>query len=389
MNRFVRLAGLVALAAWPSAVTPGQPPRSPTDAEVAEQIGRLDPKHGKEDRLKALRWINGESHHGNVAVAAAALERCVRDDPAWEVRQAAVNCLAHVAGRNGKPCPLAVFEALHDREDFVRYQAGVSIATFKAYPPGAADVLFRGAAADNPELRGTSLLLLARVAGKEPKALRAMEAATRDKDFDVRDCAHLARFIATDELGEYLTYLIRLREDPAAVLSPGPEDSPAGKRERALRNLVVLGSGSQLIEWSEGRADELAGVLMKLLRDESAVRRRGAANLIGASAVKVELPARRGVPAIGDPPPLVLGVDGSYEIGPDGTPRWVAKDKKKEAKDAPPPPQKSKVAARLEVLGVEAALGKLRDGDPDRSVRDAARGALERLASVKGDGKKP
>ena len=51
------------------------------------------------------------------------------------------------------------------------------------------------------------------------------------------------------------------------------------------------------------------------------------------------------------------------------------------------PPQKSRVAVRLEALKVEERLRKLRDEDPDRSVRDAARQALARLAGVQG--KKP
>jgi len=348
------LAGLI-LVGLPT-FAPAEPP---TEAEFAEQVRRLDPKTiGKEDRLKALGWLNGNSRAANADKAVPALERCSRDDPEWEVRQKAVLCLGLIARSMDRPCPLAVLEAIHDKEDFVRYQAFERAALFKAYPAEALDVLLRGVQADNAELRGTSLLLLPRVAAKDPKALAAVEQATKDKVFDVRHSAHVARFRLRDKLDEFLPYLIRVREDPASVLSPVPADSEVGKNELRERNLVLLGTGSRMVEWGESRTDELAAALVKLLADESPVMRRGAAGLIGASAVKVEPPRQ------GGPFDSILPY-----IDPPAAPKGAA-------------PEKSKVAARLERLGVVAALQKMQADDTDRTVRDAARSALERLATV-------
>jgi hypothetical protein len=177
-------------------------------------------------------------------------------------------------------------------------------------------------------------------------------------------------FRANDRLDEFLAYIIRVREDPDAVLSPAPKDPETRDRERAMKNLFVLGSAMRVIEWSERRADELAPILLKLLGDKSAVMRRGAANLIGAAVVKVDLPdpARR-------PDDWLSRI--LSQVGQDNMPGPPKKDAPAEGR-----PQKSKVAVRLEKLNVEARLRELRDQDPDGGVRAAARQALERLAGV-------
>jgi hypothetical protein len=361
----------------------GQSEQAPTDAEFAEQLRHLEPQNDKAVRLKALRWINGNSRQPSAARAIPALEKCLREDPEAEVRQQALLDLCLIARRLDKPCPQAVIEALHDKEDVVRYQAVACTPWFKTFTPGSLEVLFRGVKADNAELRSSSLLLLARVAGKDQKALEAIANAKKDSDFDVRHSAHMALFMAKDKLEEHLPYLIRMREDPASVLTPGPEGSEVGKQERAQRNRILLGIAAEMIGWSEARADELAGVLIKLLKDDSAVMRRGAAHLIGASAMKAQLPVQRDA----DPltPPSMPTESWFESILPYLDPEAEAKRKQDvKPKEAP---QKSKVAQRLETLGVEATLRKLREDDPDRSVRAAARWALERLARV--DEKKP
>src|SRR5262249_20783455 len=155
---------------------------------------------------------------------------------------------------------------------------------------------------------------------------------------------------------EHVPYLIRVREDPASVLAPVPADAAVAKEEREQRNLYFLGIAMRLLEWSEGRAEELATVLMKLLGDESAVMRRGAVNVIAASAVKVEMPARQADGPFGL---LDLPKDGSLpSILPYLDPEGAAKP----ATGARPMerPQKSKVALCLDKQRVEDRLRKLR-----------------------------
>jgi hypothetical protein len=360
-------------------VAHGQSDPPAKDPPLAERLRGLEAKNDKAQRLQTLDWLNQKVDEPNAPLVVAALERCLREDPEGEVRQRAVGALCHWANRLGRPCPLAVTQALSDSVDEVRWEAAAWAAVFKTFAPGSTEVLLRGVNSDRAELRSTSLLLLARAAGKDPKALDAMEKATNDKVFDVRHSAHLALFRARDRLDEHLPYLIRVREDPALVLTPGPADTEIAKQERAQRNLFLLGIATQVIEWSESRADELAGVLMKLLDDKSAVMRRGAANLIAASAIKVELPAQRP----GDP----FGLAGLPKDGWAGSilPYLDPEGAAKREKDARPEerPQKSKVAGCLEKLQVEDRLRKLRDDDPDRSVRAAASRALEQLAGLK------
>jgi hypothetical protein len=353
----------------------GQIGPPPTPAEVAEQVGRLDPKNDKAARLDALKWLNANSRAKNAAGAIPPLERCIRNDPDGEVRQNAVLALALIAEARDRPCPLAVVEALHDKVDNVRWQAAACTPLFKTFASGSVEVLLRGAKSEKADLRSSSLLLLARAAGKDKKALAVMEKAKRDKVFDVRHCAHIALFIARDRLDEHLPYLIRVREDPASVLTPGPVDPEVAKKERTQRNLILIGTAVQFIEWSDTRADELADVLLKLLADESAVMRRGSANLIGATAVKVELAK----PGKGNPYALPGTPAESWfpSIAPYIDSEGAVKLKKEEK-----PPEPSKVALRLEKLKVEEKLTKLRDHDPDHSVREAADRALKRLASV-------
>jgi hypothetical protein len=353
----------------------GDPPRK--DVPFAEQLRGLDPKNDKAVRLNTIRRIN-EVGARNAGLAVPALERCIRNDPEGEVRQRAVNALSSLAHRLKRPCPLAVAEALRDPVDLVRWEAAAWAGTFKSFAAGSAEALLRGVSADKADARSTCLLLLGRVAGNDPKAIDAMNKATKDKVFDVRHSAHIALFTAKNKLDEYLPYLIRFREDPASVLTPAPPDSKLAKQERAQRNMFLLGIAMQMMEWSETRADELAAVLMKLLGDKSALMRRGAANLIAASAVKVELAA----PRKGNPFDLAgtWKDGGSSAILPYIDPEAAAK----EAKKTPPKkrPQKSKVALCLEKLKVEDRLRNLRNDDPDRSVREAARRALERLAAL-------
>jgi hypothetical protein len=370
-----RVAVIVLLSCTVAATGQQDSPRK--DGAFAEQLRGLDPKGDKAVRLKTLQWINQKADAKIAALAIPALERCIRHDPEGEVRQRAVGALGALAKRLKQPCPLAVIEALRDSVDLVRYEAGAWAGTFKKFAPGSVKALLRGVSADSANVRSNCLFLLARAAGNDPKAIEAMKKATKDKVFDVRYNAHIALFIARNKLDEHLPYLIRLREDPASVLTPAAPDSAIAKRERAQRNLILLGIARRMIDWSETRADELAAALMKLLDDRSAVMRRGAANLIAASVVKVDLAApRKGTPFDFAAPPKD---GGGSTILPYIDPKSVDKDKKTPPRERP---QKSKVALRLEKLKVEDRLRKLRNDDPDRSVRQAARWALERLAAL-------
>jgi HEAT repeat protein len=347
----------------------------PTDAEMKELIAKLEPGNDKATRLAAVRRLNGHSWAKNAGLAVPALERCLREDPEKEVRREAVLDLALIAKRQGKPCPLAVFQALLDKGDEVRWQAVACTPLFDKFDPGAVEILLRCARSDDPHARAESLYLLARADRRDKRVLTAIANAKKDKTFEVRNAAYTAHFRATERLDEYLAYVIRLREDPDAVLSPLPADSEMRKQERMQRNLFMLGSAVQLIEWSEKRPDELAAALLKLLQDKAPLMRRGAANLIGTVAVKVE-----------SADPRKQSPDWVMHILP-----YVESDSPYKALGTAPKVerqmQRSAAAGVLEKLKVRELLSELRDNDPDEMVRDAARIALARLAIL--DRKKP
>jgi HEAT repeat len=365
------VCGRIILAAlvFPCAVARAQF-APPTDAAFAEQAHRLGPKNDRATRFSAVKWLNAHSGAKNAGPAMPALERSARQEPDREIRGQAVLTLGLIARSLGKPCPLAVVEALLDREEEVRWQAQACAGCWPSGPfaPGSVEVLLRAVRSPDVGVRSSSLFLLALAGGKEPKVLTAIRKAREDRVFEVRHCAHCALFSATNRLDEFLLYLIRLREDPESLFTPGLKEAER-KQEQKERNLALLGSSTRLIEWSEHRADELAPLLVKLLNDESPVVRRGAVNLIGATVVKVVLPPR------GQQPGMPGGNLSSLlpYVAPQTSPQTAPGEKK---------PEKSKTALRLEKLKVEERLRTLRDRDPDGTVREAAGRALARIALV-------
>jgi HEAT repeat protein len=355
----VRLAVVLGAASVPFPVSGKdgvEPP--PTDADVKKQIERLDPKKAEAERLDAAKWLGRHAKAKNANLGVPALERCIRTDPAADVRDAAVLGLAKIAKDRDESCPRAIVEAMLDKDVFVSQTADLVADWFKTFPPGSVEVLLRCAGSEDDNRRARSLGHLARAGGKDKQVIEAIEKATKDKSFGVRHNARVALFQATDNLAELLAYFVRLLDDSDSLLSPVDPTSEEGKRERTTRHLVSLGAAMLIVEWSDKRPDDLAPALLKLLESPSSQMRRGAARQIGASAVKVEL----------------TGLDG-----------------KKEAKVPPEPskaekPEPSNVAGRFEKLKAEDRLRDLRDNDPDDTVRAAARVALERLASVRGKG---
>ncbi|MEX0701094.1 MAG: hypothetical protein WD069_03275 [Planctomycetales bacterium] len=372
LSRRLLAIGLAVSLAWvsmPFAVL-GQervdPP--PTDESMKEQATRLDPKNSVAGRLEAIAWLNRHSEAHNAHLAIPALERCIRDDREARVRAYAIESLALIAGASPldgareKPedsCPVVIIEAMLDEEEMVRQFADVYAGQFASYAPGSLDVLLRCAKSENVDVRADCVSHLARAGSKDERALEGIERAKKDESFAVRHNAHVAMFQATDDLAEHLAYLIRLQEDPDGVLGQVDPDSEVGRRELTIRNLACIGAAMSVVKWSDERPDDLAPALLGLLADPSPEMRRGAARLIGASAVKVDLALHDGKNSL-EPPPV--------------------------AAKAQQPPQRSNVAVRFEKLKAEDRLRELRDDDPDRTVRAAARMALGQLATVREKG---
>src|SRR5262249_45476230 len=194
-----------------------------------------------------------------------------------------------IVNRHDVPCPLGLIVALRDPVDEVRWQASVLGGPFKRrLAPGAFEALLAAAADERAEVRSTALIHLAHAAGKDPKARAVIEKAKEDKVFEVRFTAHSAWLIATDDLAAFLTYAIRVREEPKVVLNALAEGSEEANIQQCQRNLFILGSAARIADWTEDRPDDLAAALLKLLEDKSATIRRGAVDLMGVSARKVE-----------------------------------------------------------------------------------------------------
>jgi HEAT repeat protein len=271
----------------------------------------------------------------------------------------------------GKPCPLAIIEALLDKDEQVRMMADVSASLFKSAAPGSVEVLLRCTKSDDPNVHSGAVLLLGRVAGNDKRAIEAIDAARRHRAFQVRHTAYCAKFLANDKVDEFLAFMIRVRADAEGIPSPYEKDSEEWTRERTSKNLFQLGSAVRIIEWSDQRPEELASALLKLLEDPSPALRSGAASSIWAASRKV------------DPPKAdeLLGDGLHSKLLPFLDPEAVDKPDPKKPK-ADERPQVSKVGVRLEKSKVKERLKKLSEEDPDDGVRSAARVALERLAKL-------
>src|SRR5436190_23658459 len=98
--------------------------KTPSSLEFRAQIQRLDPKHDRATRLRALKWLIEHHAAKDAELAIPALERIIRKDADEEVREDAVVALQRLAKKLGKPCPLVLLEAVLDEVVIVRQAAG-------------------------------------------------------------------------------------------------------------------------------------------------------------------------------------------------------------------------------------------------------------------------
>jgi len=330
---------------------------TPTATEVADRVKQLAPDNPAARRVDALKWLN--RHAKAAADARPAVARCLTGEPNAGVRAAAVNTLALMAHQLGEPCPVAVVEAVLDADEQTRINGSDTAGLFRTFAPGCVDVLLRAVKSKDADVRTGAVMHLALAGGKEKAVRDAIRGAARDDPrLSVRHNAHCSLFQATGDLPEFLAYIVRLQEDPDGVLGPVDAATEAGKRDQVTRNLASIGGATLVAEWSDARAADLAPALMNLLDSKSPAVRRGAARLIGASAVKVDIAGIKkmdGLEPLFDPKPA----------GPAS------------------PPQPSKAAAHFERLKAADRLRVLEEKDPDLTVRAAATTALARLASVR------
>jgi HEAT repeat protein len=339
------LACVILLIAWPRPlVMAAAPPyRPPTDAQFKEAAKWLDVKNDVPSKRKALKWLQSNLNAKNAGLVMPALAQTVRADPDADIRCGAIAALAWIAKYRKGPCPLAIVEALLDKEDGVHSYAGIAYE-FRTFEPGSVEVLLRCARSEREIVRENALLLLQAAGGRDKKVLEVLEKAKQDKSFIVRNDAYLAMFKANDKLNDYLSWIIRVRQE-----FDGMPDPKLTERERNQRNLTVLLMEMKMIEWRDKRPEELSRALVKLLDDKSPPTRRQAAWLIGAVY-------RRNAAG------LIIADIKLFQFETSN--------------------EKSACAPHLEKLKAAERLQKVSDDDPDGSVRAAARMALKQFKAA-------
>jgi HEAT repeats len=338
------------------------------DDEFSARVAMLSPDTPRDERLAAVRWILKQCARPAATKAVPAVERCAKHDADAEVRYRAVEALGMIAyQQRPRVCPLAVAEALLDKDADVRGITSGVTGLFKEFAPGSVDVFLKCARHDDANVRAVSFSLLALAAPKDEKVLATIRAGRDDPDATVRNNAHGALFLVTGKLDELAAYCLRVRAEFLDEPVPGPDAPDKAKQDRFRKNLIVLGTTTRLMELGEEQPDDVAKAVLAGLADKAPVTRRGSASFAGAVA---ELFAAR---RDGTPHDHLIVVP----ITEPGDPK-----KDKGRRDVP-----SKLLVRLRESGVEDRLRKVRDDDPDRAVRDAAAEALKQLAAAKA--KKP
>lgn len=333
---------------------------APTAEVVREQIRRLDPRRDTSERRTALAWLSRRADSERTDAAIPALERCVRNDPEPDVRRRAIATWARLELRRKRPCPAGLVEAMLSPTDEVRWEAGVWVGQFREFALGAIPVMLRGAKSATPDIRGNILFPLARAARKDRRLLAVIRGRTKDADWDVRDCAHLALYRATDQVEDYLLYLARERH-AARKAGPGGEgESAEAKRLRERRNLLLIGAAGLLSEWLATRPKDVARVACRMLDDEAASERGAAANLVAefANLNRLVKSTPRGVGKKQGVPSLAPLVENTRQ--------------EQAARTA-------QLAKQLRELGVFRRLTALAERDPEKEVRRAADEALRAL----------
>jgi len=263
-------------------------------------------------------------------------------------------------------------EALRDPAEFVRYEASMWAGQYKTrYAEGSVKLLIEAVGDKRAEVRSDCLYHLGSAGSKDPKALQAIENAKKDKVFDVRHVAYVAHFKLTNQLTDYLDYIIRLHEKPTPLLDVFPVDSEEAEVQQCQKNLIVLGIAIAIAGWSQDRPEELAMSLVKLLDHQSANIRRGAARLLGAAAQRVELTQSK-VPGQFE---LMFPYLNSGELG-----KILGPDAAK--KEEPRPPRPSNAYAKFRELKADRLLRYLSTMDEDLTVRAAANLSLKRFAEL-------
>lgn len=349
---------------------------SPSEHDFKAARAKLDAKSSKEDRIAAIKWIADKSESEYAALAIEPLEKLIRSNGEEEVRRAAMTARQQIARNRNEPCPLAIVEALRDPVDMVRYEASMWAGLFKTrYAEGSVKLLIEALGDKRAEVRSDCLSHLADAGGKDSKALQAIENAKKDKVFNVRHSAFVAHFRLTNNLADYLDYLVRLSEDPVPLLDLFPADSQEANVQQTLRNLIVIGSAIAVAGWSENQPEELAKCLVKLLDHKSAAIRRGAARLLGAAAHRVELTQSK---APGQFELIFPHLD-SGELGKLHAPGVKLPTAKKEK---PRPPLPSKAYAKFLEFKADRLLRYLSTMDEDLTVRATASLSLKRFAEL-------
>jgi HEAT repeat protein len=360
------------------------PLSTPADEEpsfvdvVRRQVRQLDPKgNDPAARLAALKWMGESGATRYAALILPALERSLRSDPDAPVREKAAELFGLTAFQQ-KPrvCPRALVEGMRDRDENVRGICYGVASMFKEFAPGCRQVLLRCLQEGDSNTRANAVSLLWDT-GKDEQTLQRLRQLTRDRDLWVRDAAYAALFRATDRLEEIVPYKFQVLLDSVPPRPPGPKTTEAESRDRAKKNLMAVSASLYLYLWTRERTDEMAGILLKLMKHESPRMREAVAKLLaGVGEEVLRLRKAKHAPKPGG------ARTGEFEyprlldpVVPDGKPRATPEQQLRRLE---------KVVARLAELKVEAGLQRLRDHDPEPSVRTAAATALQQLSAAKG-----
>ncbi|MEZ6140928.1 MAG: hypothetical protein R3B84_10185 [Zavarzinella sp.] len=309
-----------------------------------------------EERLKAVIFWNQYADLKTVRQVLPMLRKMVQHENDAKVRQFTVESLGMISFKQKLPCPTELIEAIHDREEFVRYQAHASLLMFPELPDAGFPIIAKGIQSKDLGIICDCLYLLGRYYPRNAQSKTLVAEAKKYPHLEVRHSARYAEFRMTDDLTVYLKYLVQMREQPETVLTSGVSEEQRTK-ERQSRNLFNIGSAISLIKWSNDSPEKLGKALLRLIDDADSNIRLGAVRNIELTAQKREVPRNNPLDELLKPMEL------------------ISPEKKKG-------PEKSAVLRYLEEKNIIEKLDIIARTDREEEIRELAKKAIRTIQQL-------
>jgi HEAT repeat protein len=254
-------------------------PAEETESVMA-LLEKARPANPKEVRIEAIGDLE-KAHIKNPEQVCRLLEQYVGEEDV-EIRSAALISLGLIASGAKMECPLAIVEAIDDKDEGIRSNTQGLVYMFERFPAEATPLIFKAADSEETDLRDFAGIALPRVAGKTPEVIKKLETLMNDPNEFVRHSAHIGHHNATKDFEAFLTFLLDFSSD---LNPPHPLETEQQRKDQLRRNLNRLGAGVVFYNAARERPKELVKILLTNLSHKEPTVRQAALRQLRAMAI--------------------------------------------------------------------------------------------------------